>query len=186
MAFNDLAFTPGSDNLAGIATKIWACPIADIASYPALSAVDSLMLAAGNITCESGKKFWEIYLTDETGKVESKSIGPRDGKARETMLTFRYPKYTKAVSEFIRKWQNTPALVVYQSKADGKLYVMGVTNFDNTGTVTSLNIPAYFEQADSSTGEKVADEHGTLFGWKYSSGHDPLEYQGTVPVVAAP
>ncbi len=186
MAFNDLSFTPGSDNLAGIATKIWACPSADIDTYPALSAVDSLLLAAGSFVCNATKRFYEIYLTDETGKVESKSVGPRDGKSRETILSISYPKYSKAIGEFIRKWQNTPAVIIYKSKADGKLYVMGLANLDNSGTVTTLDIPAYFEQGDSSTGAKVADEHGTLLGWKFSCGHDPLEYNGTVPVEVVP
>ncbi len=183
--FNDLLWTPGKDNLAGIATEAWACPTANIATIPLLSAAGSLKLAAGNITCTSGNKFTRIYMTDETGKAETKSVGPRDGKARETMLTYRFPGNDIEVEEHISDWQNTPSVIIYKSKQTGKLMVMGITRFDKATTATSLNIPAYFEQADSSTGEKVADEHGTLFGWKFAAGHGPLEYQGTVPLVAA-
>lgn len=183
---NDLTFTQGQDNISGLAGDVYACPTEDIATVPALAVATSLVTAAADITCKTGKKFSKIYFTDETAKAETKGIGERDGKGRETMLTGRYPAIGTALEDFISQCQNTPSVLIYRLKKNGKLFLLGVTRLDKTSTVLSLTIPAYFEQGDGTTGEKTADQNGALMGWKYSSAHGPIEYAGAVPLVAAP
>lgn len=183
---NDLLFTPGSDNLAGLVGEVYVCPSADIATLPALAAATSLKTAASAITCNTGKKFSRVYFTDETAKVETKSVGERDGKGRETILTGRYPALGVELADFIRASQNTPSVVIYRAARNGKLYLLGVTQLDISTTVLSKEIPAYFETGDSASGEKRADQNGGLLGWKFSCAHDPIEYASTVPLTPAP
>lgn len=183
---NDLLFTPGQDNLAGLVGEVYACPTDDLATIPALAAANSLKTAASAITCKTGKKFSRIYFTDETAKIETKSVGERDGKGVESMLTGRYPALGVALADFKRQCQNTPSVIIYRSAKDGKLYLLGVTQLDIASTALSLSIPAYFETGDGSSGEKRADQNGALLGWKFTCAHDPIEYASTVPLTPAP
>lgn len=183
---NDLLFTPGSDNLAGLVGEVYVLPSADIATLPALATANSLKTATANITCVSGKKFSRVYFTDETAKAETKSVGERDGKGRETILTGRYPALGVELADFIRQCQNSPSVVIYRAARNGKLYLLGVTQLDIASTALSKEIPAYFETGDGSSGEKRADQNGALLGWKFSCAHDPIEYAGTVPLTPAP
>lgn len=183
---NDLLFTQGADNLAGLVDKIWACPTEDIQTPPTLASAASLLTTSTAIACKTGKKFSQIYFTDETAKVETKSVGERDGKGRETILTGRYPALGTALEDFIRQCQNTPSVIVYRLARNGKLFMLGVSQLDIATTALSLAIPAYFEQGDASSGEKRADQNGALLGWKYTSAHGPVEYAGAVPLTPAP
>src|SRR5687767_9806584 len=151
---NDLLFTTGGDNVAGLVGEILACPTVDIESVPALAAASSLKTAAADIVCIPTKKFSRIYFTDETGKVETKTVGERDGKGRETILSFRFPKLGTALADFISDAQNTPSVIIYRQLNTGKLYLLGVTRLDKTSTALSIELPAYFESADSASGEK--------------------------------
>lgn len=182
---NDLNFTQGQDNLAGLVDKVWTCPVDDIQTPPVLASAASLVTTSTAIVCKTGKKFSQVYFTDETAKVETKSVGERDGKGRETILTGRYPALGTELADFIRQAQNTPQVVIYRLAKNGKLFAIGLTQLNLASTALSLAIPAYFEQADSSSGEKRSDKNGSLLGWKYASAHDPVEYAGTVPLTPA-
>lgn len=176
---NDLLFTQGSDNLSGLVDEILAIPSADILTLPALAVATSLKTAAADIVAKPGKKASRIYFTDETGKAETKNVGERDGKGRETMLTCRHPAYGVALEDFIRQYQNTPTVLIFR-RPNGKRYLIGVSQLDINSTELSLAIPAYFETGDSATGEKRPDQNGALLGWKYTSSHGPIEYAGDV------
>lgn len=182
---NDLKFTQGKDNVAGLVDFLSICPAEDILTLPALASAASLKTAATDIAFKPGKCFKQLYFTDETAKAETKGIGERDGMGRETVLTGRYPAYGVELEDFIRQCQNTPSVLAFRLKRNGKLYLLGVTQFDIASTVLSLAIPAYFFQGDSSTGEKTSDQNGALLGWKYSSAHGPIEYAGTILLVPA-
>lgn len=183
---NDLLMTQGQDNLGGTVDFAWGCPVEDIASLPALAAANSLKTVVGNIVCKTGKKFQKIYFTDETGKAEVKSIGERDGKGRETVFSGRFPLFGTELEDFISDNQNTPSVIIFRLKRNGKLYTIGVTRLDKASTVLSLAIPAYFQTGDSTTGEKSEDQTGALLGWNYKSAHGPIEYAGVVPLTPAP
>lgn len=182
MAMNDLLFTQGQDNLAGLVDLAWIAPKDDILSLPALAAANSLKTAAADIVMKTGKNFLKIYFTDETAKVETNSVGERDGKGRETMLTGRFPAIGVELADAIRQYQNTPSVLIYRLARNGKLYAIGISQLDITTTVLSLAIPAYFDNGASSSGEKRADQNGALLGWKWSAAHDPIEYAGAVPL----
>lgn len=182
---NDLLYAPGADNLAGIVGEIYICPTSEIANLPVLAAATSLKTTVANMTCVATKKFSRLYFTDETGKVETKLVGERDGRASETILTCRYPKFGTELIDFMRSIQNTPSVIIFRMAHNGKLYLMGITQLDISSTTLSKDIPAYYESGESTTGEKRADQNGALLSWKYTSAHGPVEYAGTIPLVAA-
>lgn len=176
---NDLLFTQGQDNLAGIIGEINIVPVADVDTIPALAAATSLAIT-GDIVLDAGKAWKRLYFTDETGKVEVKTVGERDGKGVETMLTVRYPKLSKELLDWIRSVQNTPCLISYKMANSGKRFVMGLTQFDISSTAVTADIPVYFETAEVASGEKRADQNGALLSWKYTSQHGPIEYAGAM------
>ncbi|MCZ8021210.1 MAG: hypothetical protein O9302_00325 [Cyclobacteriaceae bacterium] len=177
----DLLFTQGKDNLAGIVGKIYYLPVEDVNTLPALSAVGSLETAVANIVCKAGgKKAYEVYLTDESGSVEYKPVGVRDGMAIETILKGRYPANNHNLAKFIRDVQNTPCIIFYQEGADVKL--LGVTNLDQATTVLSTAIPCYWDAGDGGkTGALRSDEKGFIFQWKFTCAHPPIIYKGVIP-----
>jgi len=176
---NDLLFTQGQDNLAGIIGEIDIVPVADVDTIPALTAATSLV-TAGDIVLDAGKAWKRLYFTDETGKVEIKSVGERDGKGVECILSVRYPKLSTALLDWIRNVQNTPCLVAFKMANSGKRYVLGLTQFDVAATAITADIPVYFETGEASTGEKRADQNGALLTWKFTSHHGPVEYNGAM------
>ena len=175
---NDLLFTQGQDNLAGIIGEIYLVPVEDVDTIPALTAASSLV-TAGNIVLDAGKAWSRLYFTDETGKLDLKVVGERDGKGIEAMLSVRYPKLSTALFNWVRSIQNTPCLVAYKMANSGKWYIMGLTQFDVTNTELTADIPVYFDNAEISTGEKRPDQNGALLSWKFTSIHGPVEYNGT-------
>ena len=185
---NDLLYAQGQDNLAGLVGEIYYCPSEDILTLPALAVASSLKTAAADIVCKSTKKFARVYMTDETGKVEPKTVGEEDGKGRETMLTFRYPAMGTELEDFISDVQNTPAVILYRLARNGKWYLLGVSRLNKAQTTLSLAIPAKFTTGDGSSGEKRADQNGAVLGWRFGSAHGPIEYAGDTAdlLVAAP
>ena len=176
---NDLLFTQGSDNLAGVVGELNIVPVVDVDTIAPLTAASSLV-TAGNIVLDAAKAWKRLYFTDETGKVEIKSVGERDGKGVETVITVRYPKLTTALFDWIRSVQNTPVLLAFKMANSGKRYVIGLTQFDISSTTLTADIPVYFDTAEVSTGEKRADQNGALLTWKFTSHHGPIEYNGTM------
>jgi hypothetical protein len=182
---NDLKFTQGRDNVAGLVDFLSIAASEDILTLPALASAASLKTAATDIAFKTGKCFKQLYFTDETAKVETKGIGERDGMGRESVLEGRYPAYGTELEDFIRLCQNTPSVLAFRLKRNGKLYLLGVTQFDQASTVLSLAIPCYFQKGDSTTGDTTASQNGAVLGWKYSSAHGPIEYAGTINLVPA-
>lgn len=182
---NDLLFVQGNDNLSGIVGELYHSPSADVLTLPALASAASLKTAATNIAMKSTKKFQRLYITDETGKIDTNPVGERDGKGRESILTGRYPAMGVELEDFLRQVQNTPAVLIYRLARNGKLYLLGVSQLDIGSTVLSLDIPAYFDQGAGSSGDARSSQNGALLGWKFTAAHGPIEYAGTVPLTPA-
>ncbi len=175
---NDLLFTQGQDNLAGIIAKLRIVPVEDVATIPALASAASLIIS-GNITIDANKAWSELYFTDETGKVEFSPLGERDGKGLETKISVRYPKLTTELFNWIRNVQNTPSLVAFKMANSGKWYIAGLSQFDISSTTVTADIPVYFDALEGGSGEKRADQNGMLLTWVYRGAHGPIEYSGT-------
>lgn len=176
---NDLLFTQGQDNLAGLIGDLSIVPVEDVTTIPALAAAASLVIN-GDIVLGAGKSWKRLYFTDETAKLEMKPVGEYDGKGQESMISVRYPKFSTALIDWIRSVQNTPCLLSFKMANSGKRYVLGLTQFNIATTALSADIPVKFEGADVSTGEKRADQNGALLSWKFTSHHGPVEYNGTM------
>lgn len=182
----NLTWAQGSQNLGGIVGVIYYAPIEDVETFPDLSAAGSgITDASDDFVMKTGKKFYTIYHTAETGKADSNTVGERDGKGIENMLEFFFPGSKQAVAEFTRFALNTPCVVVYKNTS-GQHEVLGVVNLDGTNVTLTGDIPAYLESANRTTGAARADRRGTTFQFKQpGSPHNPIIYVGDIPLVAA-
>jgi hypothetical protein len=186
MAFTDLTWPSGKQNMAGLVGDIYYCPVTDILTYPALSAALALDTAnASNFVCKTGKNFIKIYHTADTGKLEDSTVGDRDGKSKENHLEFFFPGSDKAVAEFERQALNTPCVVICKD-TDGNLRVLGAVNLDSSTTVLSGEIPAFLDSANGTLGGARADKRGKTFSFKHNAPHAPIFYKGSVPLTPAP
>lgn len=184
MAFTDLLWTQGKDNMGGLLGKAYYCPVEDLTTPLPTLAADGVSLT-GDFVCKSTKRFYEIYCTRGTGKLDDNAVGERDGKSREIMVDLFIPGAVKEVEAFKRKIQNTPVVVIV-SDTDGNYRVLGVVALGAEGAeVVSLAMPAYLESAAGTTGAAGTDRRGTTFQFKAEAPHAALFYGGTIPLTPA-
>lgn len=174
---------PGGDNMGGLVGYIYYCPVADIATIPALSAAGKLDIITA-ITCAATKKFTKIYGTLGTMKLDEGTVGERDGKSNENMVEFFHPGNKQEVSEFKRAAQNTPCVLIVRD-TNGNQRLLGFVNLDNETTIVTTDIPCYLESGTATTGAKSADERGVRFIFKSEAPHDALYYKSDIPLTAA-
>lgn len=181
---NDLVFAQGDDNLAGVIDYVYVVSQQDVddTALPALAVAGELKITA-DITLKATKKFGKLYFTDQTGKLEVKTVGETDGRSVEVMLSGRFPKMSTELFNWLRGVQNGPLLVIYRMANTGKKFVIGLSNLDKTTTVVSLFPPVYFEGIDASSGEKRGDQNGGLITFKQAGAHGPIEYTGAIDIV---
>src|SRR5690349_1936953 len=137
MGFADLLWTSGKDNMGGLVGEIYFCPIEDVLTLPALAAIGSLETEVADIVLKDGKRFYKIYHTAETGKLDYTTQGDMDGKSKANVLAFFYPGDDANVAEQIRLLQNTPGIYLCKD-SKGKLRLLGVTNFQEDTTELSM------------------------------------------------
>jgi hypothetical protein len=182
-AFADVVWAQGNENMAGLVGNIYYCPIEDIDTFPDLSAAGSLDTAAmSNFVCKATKKFYQIYHTLDTGKLDDATVGERDGKSKENLLEFFFPGGKKEVAEFERQALNTPCVVICKD-TEGNLRLLGAVNLDIAAVTITGDIPAYLESSSGTTGAARADRRGKTFQFKHSAPHAPLFYKGSIPLV---
>lgn len=186
MAFVDLAWAPGKQNMAGLVGDLYHCPVDDILTWPDLSAAGKLDTdPLTPFVCKTGKKFQKIYHTPDTGEVRDGTVGEIDGKSKENFCEFFHPGNSNVVDEFERSALNTPSIVLGKD-TDGQVRCLGIINLDDTTVVLTSEIAAYLDSATGTTGKARADRRGKTFIWKHNAGHAPIYYTGVIPLTAAP
>lgn len=187
MAFEDVLWTQGSDNMGGLIGHIYFCPVEDVDE----TALVALALEADGVTLASdiplltNKKFFKIYHTRGTGKFSDQVVGERDGKSFENMVEFKFPGDTAALLAFKRQIVNTPMVVIFRDP-QGFYRLMGISILKDPTTGNdklTLELPAYIEAANNDSGTG-ADAKGTTFQIKTEALLPPLLYTGTIDVDA--
>lgn len=185
--FADLLWPQGEDNMGGLVGDIYFIPKDDVdeASIPALSAVGSLLMAAGDIMPKQGKKWLQIYHTPESGKIDYNTVGETDAKSKENMLEFLFPGDNQTLAEQERLLQNTVGLYAVKD-TKGKMRILGLTNLDPTTTELTLDSPAFLVTSNGATGQARPDRRGTTFVVKHAASHRPVFYPGVITLDPVP
>lgn len=176
MAFEDLAWPAGQQNMGGLVSDVHFVPLDDVdmSAAPALDA-DGVTITAA-ITLKALKKWISIYHTRGTGKIDSNSVGERDGKSFENILEFNFPGGEKKVVAHNKQVLNTPGLYIGKD-TDGNYRILGLAVIDG---VVTFDMPAYTENITSTTGAASADKRGTTYQAKSEAPHEALFYEGAI------
>lgn len=187
MAFEDILWTQGQDNMGGLVDDLYYVPIDDIDLTVPLTLEADGVTIDDDIVLKATKKWFRIYHTRGTGKLDDSLVGERDGKSFENMVEFKFPGDTAALVKFKRQVANTPLAVICKD-AQGNYRLLGVTLQKDPATAAdavTIKFPAYIEQASGTTGAKGSDAKGHTFQIKAEAVCPPLFYTGEIDVSAA-
>lgn len=182
MAFEDILWAQGNDNMSGLVGDLYFVPLEDVdtSTIPTLD-TDGVTVTSA-VVLKTNKKWFKIYHTRGTGKIDDNTVGERDGRSFENIYEFKFPADTKELVAFKRQIKNTPMLVLGKD-AQGNFRILGlnVTKDPATGNdVLTFDFPAYIESAAGTTGAASGDAKGHTFQVKAEGNASPLFYESTI------
>jgi len=183
MAFEDVPYGQGQDNMGGLVGSIYFVPMDDVDKTTPLTLEADGVTISGNIVLAALKKFIAIYHTRGTGKILSNLVGERDGRSFESMFEFKFPADTPEIFSFLRQVANTPGILIAKDP-QGKYRVLGLTvvkDTDGTTDIVSFDFPSYLESAPGDTGYG-ADAKGHTLTFKSEGLVPPMFYTGTIDI----
>jgi hypothetical protein len=171
---------PGGCNPGGIAQRVYFAYHEDVKTWPTkpdletVTDLEDLALLTGDIAMNTGKRMWELYLTDETGEFKIEMVGEKDGKSFVEHLSLFHPGLTKKVIGFINSAKNANLVFIVED-GSGQLYLMG-----DAGTPATLAA----SPDGIGTGKATADRRGASleFTWKTCNAY---VYEGEIPLTPA-
>lgn len=178
MAFEDVQWSQGQDNMSGLIGPIYWTPSEDVdLSAPPTLEADGVTIS-GDITLAANKKFFTLYQTRGTGKIDTNMVGERDGKSFENILECKFPGETPEFVAFMLQVKNTPVVVIARD-AQGRYRLLGISL---VGGALTKDLEAYFESNAGTTGAAASDAKGHTIQVKAEANHPPLFYTGTIDV----
>jgi hypothetical protein len=163
------------ENMGGIAQLVYFGYHKDVAQWPAKPdsplTVEELGKLTGDLTMASGKKMFEMYLTDDTGEFQIETVGEKDGKSFVLHLRLFHPGLRSRILGFINAAKNDNLVFIVPDN-NGQKYLMG----------DALR-PATYEGAGdgAGTGKETAGRRGIGMEFTYKTSNI-YEYTGNVPL----
>ncbi|OIN59801.1 hypothetical protein [Arsenicibacter rosenii] len=116
-------------NMGGLSERLWFARKVDIQTWsaPAASPASPYILTSA-FQMKTGKKFYECYITQDTGDLELQSIGEVDGKSFKPVLKAFYPGLEDAAITFFNQIKND-VIIVIAELPDGKMLQLGNERF---------------------------------------------------------
>lgn len=166
---------PNGENMGGINQKVYFGFHADVASWPT-KPVNPLTLEAnatltGDLTMKTGKRMFELYITDDTGEFNIETVGEVDAKSFVQHLNFFHPGLQKKILGFMNAAKNDN-LVFIVVDAEGQKYLMG----DSMRPATYQGAPD-----GNGTGKETAARKGMSAEFTYKTANNHV-YSGSIPL----
>ena len=162
-------------NMGGIAQYIYIAFHSDVLTWPAEPAapltIEDLGTLTGDIIMKAGKRFFEMYLTDDTGEFKIESVGETDGKSFVMHLSLFHPGLQKKILGFMNATKNENLAIVVVDN-EGQHFLMG-----------SQLRPAIFNGSPDAngTGKATADRRGMSFEFIFKT-KNVYQYPGSIPL----
>jgi hypothetical protein len=174
----DVDWPDGADNTAGVAQYIYGAPVSYFDTIPDViqpdptgsGSLSDLVTIKDNYVLKSGKDLIKLYVTLETGKLDSETQGEFDGMSFLNKLEFLIPGSTPTALGFARLAKNG-SWIWFVPLIDGQKRVVGHRNY-----------PAKLVSAPHTTGQKSADRKAGTYTFQSAwSGPAPI-FTGRIKV----
>lgn len=165
-------------NMGGIAQVVYFAFHADVETWPAKPVSPANPEALGKITenvvMKTGKKFFQMYVTDDTGEFEIETVGEKDGKSFVLHLRLFHPGLQDKILGFINAAKNENLVFIVPDNNNQK-FLMG----------DALR-PVTYEGSDEAAGtsKETAGRRGLGMHFNYKTAN-VYDYQGDVPLTEA-
>jgi len=179
MDFVDIGKTlTNGENMGGLIQEVYFAYHVDVITWPAkpdtpLDIGENGVLT-GEITMDTGKRFFQMYLTDDTGEFNIEPVGEKDGKSFVLHLSLFHPGLHKKILGFINAAKNDNLIFIVKDNND-QMYLMG----------DALR-PATFEGSPdgAGTGKETSARRGISMEFTYKTANIYL-FEGTIPLTPA-
>ena len=174
-----IAWTKGQYNPGGINDIYYGLP-EEIATFPAAAdpstatTFSSLVELADPIVMKTGKRFWPLYATLETGELKATIVGNRDGKGYENSADFSFPG-SQSDFEGFKAWMANRDIILIVREKNGVLRVLG-----------DLEDPAFLDTDASTSGKKIADSRASVLTFKANNSTSAKIYMSTIDSLLTP
>src|SRR3546814_622211 len=135
---SEIAWPQGRYNPAGT-KRLWYAFQEDVLTFPTLAdsetgtTFDSLVTYDTAIVMKTGKQFFPLYHTVETGEIRSTMVGSRDGKGFENFVEISFPGNTTLFLGFLAATANRNIITIMEEK-NNVIRVLGDLTDSETGT----------------------------------------------------
>jgi len=182
VAYGNKTDSCGKNRAAGVKTRMYAVPVAEIDEFPILkttTGAGDTLTYDGDITLVSTTGlgyFRSIDIITDTGEVMSDFVGDQGGKAWKNSFKFFLAGTAVENREWAHKFSNTCSVVLVASREKPDTYMV-------LGSPTD---PVIFDEVKMSTKNKVGEgAPGFAFALRDPSGNPVYEYAGAVDVTPA-
>lgn len=163
------------ENMGGIAQIVYFAKWEDVDAWPSKPSDPATLEAngalTGDITMKAGKRFYELYITDDTGEFEIEPVGDKDGKSFVLHLRLFHPGLNENILGFINYAKNNNMAFVVPDN-NGAKFIMG-----------DAIRPATFESGANGMGTQgeTAGRRGIGAEFTYKTSNI-YQYKGSVPL----
>jgi len=171
---------PGGCNPGGIAQRVYYGFHADVKTWPTkpdlatATTLEAIATLTGDIAMNTGKRMWELYLTDDTGEFKIETVGEKDGKSFVEHLSLFHPGLQKTVLGFINAAKNENLVFIVED-GTGQMYLMGDAGHPATMDGSPDGI---------GTGKETAARRGVSMEFTYKTCNAYI-YEGDIPLTPA-
>ena len=150
-----LDYAVGQSNMGGTRGKLYYVPATHVKTWPEFE-VDGVTLKTAPVLL-TGKQWFEVYFTKDTGSVNNKKVGELDAGSWETTAKFFHPKVRSELVQLVNVFTNGPFILVMKD-GNGIQRVVG-----------SPELGAYLTEGDVDGGMAAKDRNGASFTFVASS-----------------
>lgn len=169
----DFEHEEGSTNMGGLSGHVYVCPASDIATFTVTKDPTTGKRTLTALTCKTGKKFSQVYVTPDTGFITGKGQGGKDAMSFANKIGWWCPTLSG---------EN---LALKEALNNGGYIVIGKDQ-DGPCVIGSPDYPAYTTGGDVNSGKESKDKRGIDYEMEAPSPFPPVRFGSSLTVPLTP
>lgn len=165
----------GKDNIGGYSNKAYFARVADIETAPTMTDLSTALAGqanklTGDFAMLTGKKFFECYVSDDSGETKEALQGDTNGKSIGLEFSFMVPGSSDEIEDFIRRAKNDDFVFLIPD-------INKVDRYKVFGNIfTHAKFPAKFDKLEGGSGKNTSSVNGRVMTFKVLASSGPLPY----------